>query len=442
MRKIVRLVIVLTLLTFVFASASMAVVKKMEIRDLRDASSDIVVGRVMSSESAWDGNLIYTYYAVKVLDKVKGAPPEYVTVRVPGGEVGDVMLFVSDTPYLESGEDAFLFLKKNDGFHEVTGWFQGKYAIKNGKVEDTGLSVQEFKANVGKGKPAKPPASGGYKLCGYDWKYLGMSGGKYHLEPWEVNPSNNDGISSGSVNSAVQAAANTWGGAGACFNFGSGGSSNLNGGVLDDHNVVSFGNTGGAVAATYIWVLRSCRKCIAELDLVFDHVYWNFAVPACGSANKFDLQDVATHEFGHWLCLADLYGAGDVNQTMYGYVDYGECYKKDLYTGDIAGIKAIYGTCAGAMAATGPQRKMVSDESANGTAIKFAVPKAGPATVQVYNVMGQMVNMLSDGYLEAGQHSIAWDGRDTGGNRVATGIYFVMVRGADYSSSSKVMLVK
>jgi hypothetical protein len=440
MRKISLLVILLVLLTFVVASACFAVVKKMEMRDLRDASSDIIVGRVLSSESAWDGNLIYTYYNVKVLDRVKGAPPEFVTVRVPGGEVDDVMLFVSDTPALESGEDAFLFLKRGNGASEVTGWFQGKYAIRNGKVEDAGLTIEQFKAAVEKGKPTRPAKpTGGYKLCGYDWKYLGLSGGKYHLESWEVNPSNNDGISSGSVNSAVQAAANTWSGAGACFNFGSGGSSNLDGGVLDDHNVVSFGNTGGAVAATYIWILRSCRKCIAELDLVFDHVYWDFAAPACGSGNKFDLQNVATHEFGHWLCLADLYGGGDVNLTMYGYVDYGECYKKDLYTGDVAGIRAIYGTCAG-MAPAGPTEKIAGDLA--DTTVRFAVPKAGLGSVQVYNVMGQMVSTLADGYLEAGQHSVTWDGRDTDGNPVAAGVYFVMVRGEGYSSSSKLMLVK
>jgi hypothetical protein len=440
MRKISRPVILLVLLTFVVTSASFAVVKKMEMSELRDASSDIIVGRVMSSESAWDGDLIYTYFNVKVLDKVKGSPPEYVTVRVPGGEVDDVALFVSDTPYLETGEDAFLFLKRANGHSEVAGWFQGKYAIKNGKVEDAGLTVEEFKAAVEKGKPTRPAKpAGGYKLCGYDWKYLGLSGGKYHLESWEVNPSNNDGMSSGSVNSAVQAGANAWSGAGACFNMGSGGSSNLAGGVLDDHNVVSFGNTGGAVAATYIWILRSCRKCIAELDLVFDHVYWNFGAPACGSGNKFDLQNVATHEFGHWLCLADLYGTGDVNLTMYGYVDYGECYKEDLYTGDIAGIKAIYGTCAG-MAATGPTARVAGD--ATDTTVRFAVPKAGLGSVQVYNVMGQKVSTLADGYLEGGQHSVTWDGRDTGGNSVAAGVYFVMVRGEGYSSSSKLMLVK
>jgi FlgD Ig-like domain/Matrixin len=441
MRKFAYLVIVLALFTLSLASASFAVVHKMEIRDLRDASSDIIVGRVMSYEAAWDGNLIYTYYKVKVLDRVKGNPADEITVRVPGGEVGEVILMVSDTPYLKSGEDAFLFLKQNGDVREVTGWYQGKYAIKEGKVEDTGLTVQQFKAGIAQGKPAKPPQGGGYKLCGYDWTYLGMSGGKYHQEPWAINPSNNDGMSSGSVNSAIQAAANTWTGAGACFNFGTGGSTNLSGAALDGNNVISFGNTGGAVAATYIWVLKSCRKCIAELDLVFDHVYWDFGVSVCGSTTKFDLQNVATHEFGHWLCLADLYGGSDVNQTMYGYVDYGECNKKDLYTGDIAGIKSIYGTCA-ALTASGTNREVELGEAVGGMTVQFAVPAAGPATVQVYNVMGQTVATLADGYLEAGQHSLAWDGRDTNGNRVASGVYFVLVRGADYARSSKIMVVK
>jgi flagellar hook assembly protein FlgD len=124
---------------------------------------------------------------------------------------------------------------------------------------------------------------------------------------------------------------------------------------------------------------------------------------------------------------------------MYGYVDYGECKNNDLYTGDIAGIKAIYGTCAG-IAARGPEERIVPE--AAGTTVKFAVPKAGPATVQVYNVMGQMIATLADGNLEAGEQSLAWNGRDSNGNAAASGVYFVMVRGADYTASSKLMLVK
>jgi len=438
MRKISCLVVLVLVLAL--ASDSFALVKKMAPAELRDASSDIIVGRVTSSQSDWEGDLIYTYYSIKVNEKVKGTPPEFITVRVPGGEVGDVMLFVYDAANFDMGEDVFLFLNKANSHYEVTGWFQGKYSVKNGKVEDTGLTVDQFKANVGKGHFAKPPAPGGYKLCGYDWKCLGMSGGKYHPEAWEINPSNNDGMSTGAVNSAIQTGATTWSNAGACFDFGNGSTgSSRNGGVSDGYNVVSFGNTGGAVAGTYIWVYRSNRKCISEVDLVFDHVYWNFGAPACGSANKFDLQNVATHEFGHWLCLADLYGTGDYNLTMYGYVDYGECKNNDLYAGDITGIKAIYGTCAG-MAARGPEGKLVPE--GDGTTVKFAVPKTGAATVQVYNVMGQMISTLADGNLGAGEHTLTWNGRDSNGNAMASGIYFVMVRGADYTTSSKLMWVK
>jgi len=439
MRKMARLVTVFALLTLVLASASSALVKKAEISDLRNGSTDIVLGRVMSYESAWDGNLIYTYYSVKVLDRVKGTPPEYVTVRIPGGEVGDVVLSVSETPDLAVGEDAFLFLKNSGGFHEVTGWFQGKYRVKDGKVEDTGQTVEQFKADVHKAKPVKP--STGYKLCAYNWKYLGMSGGKYHSEAWEINATNEEGLSSSSVNSAITAGATVWNNAGACYAFGSSSTgSGRTGPTYDEHNVVCFGNTGGAVAATYIWTSKTCRTCIMEIDLVFDQDYWDFGVNVCGSGTKFDLQNVAAHEFGHWLCLADLYNSADINQTMYGYVDFGECYKKDLYTGDIAGIRAIYGACLTLPDSPQPIERMAADTE--GMTVSFAVPKTGAATVQVYNVMGQMVSTLADGNLDAGQHSLTWDGRDASGNAAAPGVYFVMVRGADYAASTKITLVR
>jgi hypothetical protein len=55
-----------------------------------------------------------------------------------------------------------------------------------------------------------------------------------------------------------------------------------------------------------------------------------------------DLQNIETHEFGHWLVLNDLYTRPSSQQTMYGYSDYGETIKRDLASGDIAGILKIY----------------------------------------------------------------------------------------------------
>ncbi len=41
----------------------------------------------------------------------------------------------------------------------------------------------------------------------------------------------------------------------------------------------------------------------------------------------------------------------------------------------------------------------------------------------IYDVRGRLVRTLVDGKLEAGRHSVVWDGRNSGG-RMASGVYF------------------
>jgi len=62
-----------------------------------------------------------------------------------------------------------------------------------------------------------------------------------------------------------------------------------------------------------------------------------------GDPNKYDVENVMAHEFGHWLMQMDLYGGGNYWKTMYGYNSIGETYKRTLHSDDIAGIRAIYG---------------------------------------------------------------------------------------------------
>ena len=61
-------------------------------------------------------------------------------------------------------------------------------------------------------------------------------------------------------------------------------------------------------------------------------------------ATTMDVQDIATHEIGHTLVLNDLYQSQNYYQTMYGYSDYGETYKRTLESGDIAGLQVLYGS--------------------------------------------------------------------------------------------------
>jgi hypothetical protein len=112
-------------------------------------------------------------------------------------------------------------------------------------------------------------------------------------------------------------------------------------GVRDGVNGISYGDypSAGAIAVTYIWYYGDTGEVI-EVDTLFDTDY---AWSTSGEPDKMDLQNIATHEFGHWLVLDDLYMKPARRQTMYGYSGYGETIKITLENGDIAGIEEIYG---------------------------------------------------------------------------------------------------
>jgi hypothetical protein len=58
------------------------------------------------------------------------------------------------------------------------------------------------------------------------------------------------------------------------------------------------------------------------------------------------------------------------------------------------------------------------------TTIRFTLPHNGFTTVKVFNLLGQEVATLVDGPLKAGAHAVAWDGSDTKGGFVSSGVYF------------------
>lgn len=77
------------------------------------------------------------------------------------------------------------------------------------------------------------------------------------------------------------------------------------------------------------------------------------------------------------------------------------------------------------------------------TTITFTAPDGGgDATLEVYNIRGQLVKTLVDRNVEAGQHEFTWDGTDTDGNSVASGIYLYRLKAGDYVQTKKMSLLK
>ena len=100
------------------------------------------------------------------------------------------------------------------------------------------------------------------------------------------------------------------------------------------------------VAVTYVWVDNESR--LAAVDTVFNNRYrWSYTNyngrnDCGGSITSFDLKNIATHEFGHWIGLGDLYDVNSKDLTMYGYASRGELKKDNLGVGDTLGVRAVW----------------------------------------------------------------------------------------------------
>ncbi|MBD3401696.1 T9SS type A sorting domain-containing protein [candidate division GN15 bacterium] len=76
------------------------------------------------------------------------------------------------------------------------------------------------------------------------------------------------------------------------------------------------------------------------------------------------------------------------------------------------------------------------------TTIEFSLPVAGPARIDVFNILGQRVTTLIDETLPAGNHETQWHGRDQNGTGVASGVYFYRLTTERYVKTKKMLLLK
>jgi hypothetical protein len=74
--------------------------------------------------------------------------------------------------------------------------------------------------------------------------------------------------------------------------------------------------------------------------------------------------------------------------------------------------------------------------------VRFALDRAGPVQLRVFDVAGRLVSTLTDRAWPAGEHAVAWSGTDSAGRRAAAGTYFVRLRAGARDHVSRVTLVE
>lgn len=81
------------------------------------------------------------------------------------------------------------------------------------------------------------------------------------------------------------------------------------------------------------------------------------------------------------------------------------------------------------------------------THIRIALPEECRVTLRVYNALGQEVRTLLNTRMDAGYETVLWDGKNTAGSAVTTGIYFYRmeaggISGSTYRETRKMLLIK
>ena len=127
------------------ATAGSTTVLKMGLEGLVANSDRIVVGDVESIESHRSDGKIYTETTLRIREQWKGedAESKTVTIRQPGGRVGDTVTRVYGMPDYRRHERIVAFLKQRPerAGYVITGLRQGKFSVAVGPDGSTEFVV-------------------------------------------------------------------------------------------------------------------------------------------------------------------------------------------------------------------------------------------------------------------------------------------------------------
>lgn len=76
------------------------------------------------------------------------------------------------------------------------------------------------------------------------------------------------------------------------------------------------------------------------------------------------------------------------------------------------------------------------------TIINFTMAAEGRATIEIYNILGKVVAVPFDGIAKSGINEITWNGTNSAGEKVASGIYLYRLTAGNFSETKKMMLLK
>ena len=226
-----------------------------------------------------------------------------------------------------------------------------------GKSKDVdGKEVEGIMFVHNKKEFVKPQEARGKPSTQTCYAFLTKGGVKWTgAEPWVVNPINIRGLSNSFIFTNIGLNIAKWEdgsngvvGDNISANIMADGSSTsasltADSSSPDGVNEIYFANisNSGTIAVTITWYNTFSGQ-IIEWDQVYDDVDFDWSDSSVsGVASKMDFENISTHEIGHAVGMGHPSDSCS-DETMYRYASFGEIKKRDLNTGDINGINALY----------------------------------------------------------------------------------------------------
>ena len=135
---------------------------------------------------------------------------------------------------------------------------------------------------------------------------------------------------------------------------------------------------------------------------------------------------------------------GKVGQFMYVYDNWLPCARLkdpddilsfDVWNFNIVGVRMQKGGVS-------IFDNVVNPHKGQSATIAAHLKKSGMLTIQIMTLDGNIVRTLTRSHHSAGDHFYLWDGRNNGGNPVASGMYFVRIAGPDIDEVRKILIIK
>ena len=74
--------------------------------------------------------------------------------------------------------------------------------------------------------------------------------------------------------------------------------------------------------------------------------------------------------------------------------------------------------------------------------ISYKLKVKSEVELKIYDILGRETAVLVNGVKNAGDHIVEWNGKNSAGRQVGSGIYFYKLNAGNYTETKKMILIK